>query len=333
MRIKVYTASTLALALDQVRAELGENAIILTSEPDPETGTVRIAAGLDPLDEGGPEAGGDGFFPEAPSGPSSIDADVRRALMFHGVPRPLIDRLAAAATALMDEGPVLALAGAIDAVFGFVPFSRMRRERPLMLVGPPGVGKTLGVAKLATRLRRAGVAATIITTDTRRAGGVEQLEAFTRILGVNLTAAETAAAASAAVHRAPADRPVLIDTAGINPFDDDELAELDALVAASGAEPVLVTAAGNDPEEALDIAGTLAHLGIRRVMATRLDTARRLGSVLASAFAARAALSEVSASSRVADGPIVINPVSLARLIMPNTVDPVPTPALEEAMP
>ncbi|TVR96693.1 MAG: hypothetical protein EA406_11490 [Rhodospirillales bacterium] len=331
MRIKVYVAPTLALAFDQVRADLGEDAIILSTEPDPETGTVRIAAGLDVEDSRQHVNVSDREWYEPPD-PGWVEQDIRRALTFHGVPRPLVDRLTAAAATLLDEGSVLALAAALDTVFGFLPLSP-RPQRALMLIGPPGVGKTLSVAKLATRLRQAGIAAAVVTTDTRRAGGVEQLEAFTRILGIDLLAADTPAAAAAAVRHAPAGCPVLIDTAGVNPFDDDDLAELGSLATASGAEPVLVVAAGTDPEEAMDAAGAMAQLGIRRVMATRLDAARRLGSVLASAFAARAALSEVSVSNRVTEAPIAVNPVSLARLIIPEAGQPATSPALEEAMP
>ena len=47
-----------------------------------------------------------------------------------------------------------------------------------MLIGPPGIGKTLTIAKLAARLaledtakNPAGLA--IITTDDKRAGGIE----------------------------------------------------------------------------------------------------------------------------------------------------------------
>ena len=59
-----------------------------------------------------------------------------------------------------------------------------------MLVGPPGVGKTLTAAKLIVAAHRRGEAVAAISCDTKRAGGFEQLEAFTRILGLPLAAVE-----------------------------------------------------------------------------------------------------------------------------------------------
>ncbi|NJN06424.1 MAG: hypothetical protein HC814_08735 [Rhodobacteraceae bacterium] len=112
----------------------------------------------------------------------------------------------------------MALAGALDTLFSFKPLTDKVYARPLMLVGPPGAGKTIATAKLATRARRAGHRPLVITTDTRRAGGVEQLQAFTRILGLELATATSPTTLAEAA--GTADAGVLIDTAGTNPFGD-----------------------------------------------------------------------------------------------------------------
>ena len=62
-------------------------------------------------------------------------------------------------------------------------------SQPLLLVGPPGAGKTLTVARLATRLVMAGITPMVITADGKRAGATEQLAAFTRLLGISLIVA------------------------------------------------------------------------------------------------------------------------------------------------
>ena len=94
---------------------------------------------------------------------------------------------------------------------------------------------------------------------------------------------------------------------------------LSGLVQAAGAEPVLVLAAGGDAMESADIAASFAAIGAGRLVVTRLDMARRLGSILAAADAARMRFSDVSITPQVADGLSPINPLSLARLIMPHT--------------
>ena len=59
----------------------------------------------------------------------------------------------------------------------------------MILLGPPGAGKTLTAAKLAARLCLAGHRPMVITADGRRAGAVEQLAAFTRLLDLDLMVA------------------------------------------------------------------------------------------------------------------------------------------------
>jgi len=69
------------------------------------------------------------------------------------------------------------------------------------------------------------------------------------------------------------------------------------------------------------MASSFSTLGVLRMLLTRLDMARRVGGVLAAADAARLAFSEVSITPHIADSLSPINPVSLARLIMPNTFE------------
>jgi flagellar biosynthesis protein FlhF len=201
--------------------------------------------------------------------------------------------------------------------------------RPLLLAGPPGAGKTLSCAKLAARATLAGAPPLVISTDSVRAGAAEQLAAFTRLLGLTLALAATpgalgkaigrrgAAAGAATVAAAAATQPVLIDTAGCDPFNASEAALLHSLAAASAAEIVLVLPGGLDPAEAAELAQAFARLGARHLLPTRLDLTRRLGGVLAAA-AAGLALTEGGIGPNPADGLRPIDPDWLAeRLLTP----------------
>ena len=84
----------------------------------------------------------------------------------------------------------------------------------------------------------------------------------------------------------------------------------------SGAEPVLVFAAGGDVAEAAEIATCFGALGVRRMVATRLDIARRLGAAIAAAEAGPFAFSDVSFSPQVARGMKPLTPQALARLVL-----------------
>jgi flagellar biosynthesis protein FlhF len=310
MRLKTFTALSTSDAMRLVRDEMGDEAIILSTRRSGRM--VCITAALEDT------AADDNMAME-----EAVPAADRLAetLAFHGVPADIIDRLRREAMAIAVDDPVLALAGALDAVFEFHPLPDDAidgDDRPIMLVGPPGVGKTVTVAKLAARAALKGRAVEVVTTDTRRAGGIEQLAAFMRLIGADLKTASGAQTLVDAVAPAPAGAAIYIDSAGSNPFDEAEMRELAALADAVNAETVLVLAAGSDTRESAETACRFAAIGARRLLATRLDIARRIGGILTAADAAHLKFCDVSVTPHIADGLNPINPVSLARLILPD---------------
>ena len=71
---------------------------------------------------------------------------------------------------------------------------------------------------------------------------------------------------------------------------------------APGAEPWVVLAAGGNARDTADRARAFADIGARRMVATRLDAAGRMGCLLAAADHSRLAFSDVSFTPRVAKG-------------------------------
>jgi flagellar biosynthesis protein FlhF len=192
-------------------------------------------------------------------------------------------------------------------------FASLPLEAPLLFVGPPGAGKTLTVARLATRLVIKGIQPLVITADGKRAGATEELAAFTKLLGIRLVVACHPVTLGRALVQH--DGPVLIDTPGCNPFDQMQLTDLTNLSATATGTLVLVLPAGLDPAEAADIAEAFASIGARYLVATRLDISRRLGGVLAAA-AAGLALTEAGVGPGAADGLQPITPEWLAARLM-----------------
>ena len=187
---------------------------------------------------------------------------------------------------------------------------------PLLLAGPPGAGKTLTTARLATRLVLAGEAPVIVTADGKRVGAAEQLAAFTRLLRLNLLVASHPVTLGRALARRPDGAPVLIDTPGVDPFDPPQREELMALAATAGATVALVLPAGMDAEESADLAAAFAEAGATLLIATRMDLARRLGNVLAAAVAGRLALAEAGIGPGAADGLTALTPDFLAERLL-----------------
>jgi flagellar biosynthesis protein FlhF len=296
VRLKLYRAPAMADAIARVRAELGEDALILGARRVGDG--VEVTAALEPDETP---------LQSAPPDPVRVTA-----FDFHAIPASL--------RACLHHGP---LAAALASAMPFAVLPLEPGKPPLLLVGPPGAGKTLTVARLATRLVMAGVQPMVITADGKRAGATEQLAAFTKLLGISLIVACHPVTLGRALTLRQNAAPVLIDTPGYDPADSAQMDELAALTATANATDVLVLPAGMDPAEASDIADGYAAAGASLLVATRLDLARRLGGVLAAAASAKLALTEAGIGPGVADGLLPITPEWLAaRLLAIPRSDP-----------
>jgi flagellar biosynthesis protein FlhF len=273
MRVKLYRASGMHEAMARVRSDLGADALILATRRVSDG--VEVTAALETATE---------------SAPPAVDAQRLAAFEHHRVPQGIARKL--------EAGP---LPFALTAAFRFAKLQLAPACRPLLLVGPPGGGKTLTVARLAARLVMEGIRPMVITTDDRRAGAVEQLAAFTRVLGLRLIAIGDAVALQRTLADRQGDAPVLIDAPGLDPFDPAQRDEMTVLAEVANAAVALVLPAGLDPAEAADLAQAHAAARATLLIATRLDLARRLGGVLAAADAGLA-MTEAGIGPGVADG-------------------------------
>lgn len=326
MRLKIFTAATMSKAMEMVRDELGKDAIIVSTRRGPSGRGVRITAAVEQSQpqqraafpfslkegEGGEEKDQEAFTSD------QIVAFIDQTLKNHGTPGHIVDRLVNTVKIFTAGDPRMALAAALDGLFRFAPLFETKVKHPFIFVGPPGGGKTVSVAKLATNARMHNQPVNAVTTDIVRAGGVEQLAALTKILKLDLKVAATPEALLRKVEEVPAGELVLIDTAGTNPFNNSEMAELSGFIQAVSAEPILVLSAGGDAVESAEIAEAFSALGATRILITRLDLARRLGSLLAAADMGKLRFCNVSITPNIGEGLNQINPVALARLLQPE---------------
>ena len=325
MRIRIFRARTLAEAMAQIRKELGADALILSDRS--RDGFVEVTAALETHDA--PELRTPAQWSTGPDDlepftiPAAAAPAPRRAQAPH---RP--DLAASLAWHGLSPGLKAALqVGSIETacarVFSFAPLRIGPEDAPLLLAGPPGSGKTLTVARLATRLVLAGQQPMVITADGQRAGAVEQLAAFTRLLGLTLVAANTPAVLARALERRVPGQSVLIDAPGLDLDDPDQVEVLQALLDASGSAMALVLPCGLDPAEAEEIAGAHAALGAQTLIATRTDPRRRLGAILCASYSAELALSEAGIGSAAADSLVSFTPGFLAERLQGRGVSAV----------
>lgn len=324
MRLKSFHGKTMADAMRQVREVLGDDAIIVATREEDGVG-VRVTAAVEE-DTNPTSSVGALRFGEEPAGPGILDK-IAEVLARHGLSEDLAGEMLESIADLDTRDPIMAMSAALDASFGFQPLPDGRFLKPIMLVGPPGAGKTLAVAKLMTRAALKKCPVGIISTDTVRAGAMEQLGAFTRLLKQRLLTVEDALALADALEVQRGAEQVIIDTAGRNPYDAADMRDLRDLAFAADVEPVLVLPAGMDQMEAAEMAVAFRDIGVRRLLVTRLDMSRRLGSLLAAARAADLNFADASHTPKVADGLTPLTPTALARVLMPEAVTTEAEPA------
>lgn len=349
MRLRTFHAANMAEAMAEIRKALGPDAIIVSTRRAAR-GSVEVVAAVESATPPPPVPDPRGAIDRRPdpfslhraeddpieallagrlaqiNAPATSEPDetrhrnafarqITRALDYHRTPRRQVERLVRLAGAFEGGSPSDALAHALSTALRFDPLAD-HPQRSIMLVGPPGAGKTVVAAKIAARAAANGTPLRVVSTDTLKAGATAQLEAYLRAMNQPLGLAANPAELAKTEHGGSRARRAVIDTAGANPFDDGEMTQITRLIAAADVEPVLVLAAGTDAHDAMDTARAFARLGVRRMIVTRLDATRRFGGLIAAADAGGLAIAEIGASPFVGQGLRPIDATELARLVM-----------------
>ncbi|MDX1400282.1 MAG: hypothetical protein R3245_00025 [Kiloniellales bacterium] len=341
MRIKSFTADNSSLAMALVREAFGEDAIILATQDEPD-GTVTITAAAEPRIHAKREADHERDLPDAPlpanamheaafggvrksldeRSPSKKHSRasarnlhlIARVLDFHGFPQASVKQLLDLAAAEPVLRPSESLGTALSQHFRLRPASFFQSEKPVMLVGMPGVGKTSAAAKIAVATRLQERPIHFINLDVAKTGAGARLQSFADAIGAGLDQAKCARELRSALRNDKA--LTIIDTPGVNPFHDEEMAFLKEIAAECGAELLQVMAAGLDRDEACEIADAFSAIGAKSSIVTRIDTARRIGAPLAALRAAELTLVALSESAEISSGFAELSARSLARRLL-----------------
>lgn len=337
MRLKSFYAKTMTEAMQMVRDTLGDDAVIVATREENGGRSVRVTAAIESFDDLGfsedrrksaesstdkaqdeYENFGDNWlqYDDESDQENNVIELLTEVLLGHAAPPDVMENLI---STIMMSGiyePENALSTAMDHLYSFIPLSRKPSRKPVVFVGPPGAGKTLATAKLAARAVMDGLNVSVITTDTVRAGGVEQLQAFTKLMDVELIKVKKPEELKRAIQTGKEKDFTIVDTGGTNPFDLDEMHELAGLIEDLPCDPVLVMPAGMDPEDSAEIARSFAILGVQKMLPTRLDLVKRMGGLLSAAQKGGLSFTDYSDTPKVANGLTALTPQRLARLLI-----------------
>lgn len=225
MQMQQFREATIQQALQAARTALGPDALVLSTEQVVARGwrgwlgrrEIQITAALPAASR----------RPRESSGPRRNDTAVApategllRRLMAAGLTAEVAERAVSQLPAHTHRLPSMtALRAGLASQFEAIASPDEELARIEVFVGPPGMGKTTTVAKLAAQHRaRGGAPVRLVAADGQRAGALEQLRVYAGIVGSPFSAVRSADDLQATLRGAR--QTVLIDTAGRSPKDE-----------------------------------------------------------------------------------------------------------------
>lgn len=151
------------------------------------------------------------------------------------------------------------------------------------IVGPTGVGKTTTTAKLAARfvMKHGTDKIGLITTDSYRIGGHEQLRIYGKILGVMVHSVKDEADLKIALRELKNKHTILIDTVGVS--QRDKMVEEQIRMLSNkqlNIKKLLCLNATNTGDTLMDVIKAYKGQGLSGCVMTKIDEAITLGNVL-----------------------------------------------------
>ena len=352
MHVKRIYASSVREALASARDQLGESALVLSTELVPSPGwrgwvghrVVRLTAAAERREPGSGEAWSEAFASslavksDAPSSKSQVPSlsvdrpapvvsdgrpsrpDVRAGLIARLSAVGLSQSLATAVAAEMSDaecrtGTDEALRRALGAVIAPIAGGAEEFKRYEVFVGPPGVGKTTTIAKIAAQAcANHGMRLNLVAADGFRAGAIEQLRSYATIVGAPFRVARNADELDRALTGTR--QAALIDTAGQTIPDAGMMELVEVLGRKRGARTHLVLAADTSAATARRLLDRYARLEPSRVVITKLDEADSVMPLLDAVRERGLVVSYLTTGQRVPEDLERATPASLAARLL-----------------
>lgn len=315
MKMKMFTGQTVDQVMAQIRAEMGPDAVILSTRD--EDGQVEIRAAVE-------RSFGHKFaapkFAEARPVYDQTRSDLTAVLRWHGAPDGFVAMVAEGGSRLgagLEQQGVLA--AGLEGVLTFAPL-QPGPEKSLFLIGPHASGKTTAAAKLSRQLSSLKEHLEPVAADFDASGQTARLAALT--LRPTVRAALTPDHLGRLIAEADdSGRRLVVDGPPFNPIDEGDLRRLTELISRMNIEPVLVMSAEGHPMDIEDNARAFARSGVRRVILTRLDAVRRRGGAIAAISSARLSIAQLGLTPSVRGGLVPASAIRIAQLLSAGTTE------------
>lgn len=197
-------------------------------------------------------------------------------------------------------------------------------KRAIAFVGPPGVGKTTTMAKLAARYaieEKAGVG--LITTDTFKIGAAEQLKVFSRITGLPLeivTGRSGREGLNRTIDKFPDKDVILIDTPGLSQANN-HFGQLSEALRDPRIKTHLLLSPAVARENSIAAARRFGCIDFNSIILTKLDECTRFGSIYDLIDQVGKPVSFITTGQNIMKDIETADPVRIAKLITQNRLN------------
>jgi len=349
MRIKKFTAKNYADALEQVKRELGEDALIMSTRSiKPESplsgrsvaNKVEITAAIEfeepvSIEEELDLNEGDGLDMKSlifnllsekgqsqALGLKSSQFETYSHLVENGLDEQLASKILKKSISENDEKQAKEKVRAKNLMKKIIPYEgeiNLRNDSPKMVafVGPTGVGKTTTIAKVAADYAiRKNKKVALVSLDTYRLGAVDQLQIYGDIMQVPVEVAGSKYELREIVNKHSDKDLILIDTTGRSHRDKDYSRQLKAIFdAVGGVETHLVLSVTAQEKLFSTTYQQFLPIGVDRVLFTKLDEGLNFGSLFNFSVRNRVPLSYFTSGQNVPEDLEVATPDKVISLI------------------
>lgn len=196
--------------------------------------------------------------------------------------------------------------------------------RMVALVGPPGVGKTATIAKLAVKYGLSTKTPTLlISLDTLRVAASEQLRSYASILGIDFQVADTNEALAKALELNKKKELILIDTPGLTAHDlDGGYGAAEFLASRNDIQKHLVLPASMRFTDLARISSAYDAFRPSRLIFTRVDETHTFGPLLCEAVGSGRPISFLTTGQRVPEDIESADKARLTNLLLPSLGKP-----------
>jgi flagellar biosynthesis protein FlhF len=335
VRIKSYFAKTITEAMERARVELGPDAMIVasnrTSGETERLGVYEVVFGFPGRNENV-----EATRPPAPPAVEShqglerlrtrmedlrksvskkreqvsqaklpFAARVSRVLMQTGFPENVAEELASGVQARDKQDVVRAVRAVLTSRVRVAPRLGMpgRTRSIVAVVGPPGVGKTTTIVKMAMRYGIAkGRPTRLISTDTFRLGGSDLIRRYADAMDLPFEAPTTLDALERSLAAGGSESLILIDTEGIGGGELERTAPLASFLAVrTDVDVHLALPAYASFEDSMSMASRFKMFLPSKAILTGVDASSNIGPALAQAIASEASISFLGTGREVPD--------------------------------